>query len=86
VIEHQPEGQMSEKDADNQIQERIYYEKLQPAVREYLTQLREESYVDIKAGYVDTGASAKQTKPVIAEVTDQSGDQQKKKKKKLGIF
>ena len=32
--------------------------KLQPALRAYLTTLREEAYIDIKSGYIDTGASA----------------------------
>ena len=86
AIEHKPEGEMTEKEAENQIQERIYYEKLQPAVREYLTQLREEAYIDIKPGYVDSGASAKQSKPVIAEAIGDPGMQKKKKKKKMGIF
>jgi peptidyl-prolyl cis-trans isomerase SurA len=38
---------------------------MQPALRAYLTKLREDAYVDIRSGYVDSGASAKQTKPVF---------------------
>jgi peptidyl-prolyl cis-trans isomerase SurA len=89
VLEHKPEGMMTEKEAENEIQERLYYEKLQPAVREFLTQLREESYIDIKPGYVDTGASSKQSKPVVAAASDTpgaEGSDKPKRKKKLGIF
>lgn len=86
VLEHKDAGPMAEKDAELAVQEKIYYERLQPAVREYLTQLREDSYIDIKPGFVDTGASAKQTKPLMAEAVSDPGEQKKKKKKKLGVF
>jgi peptidyl-prolyl cis-trans isomerase SurA len=60
-------------------------QKLQPALRIYLTTLREEAYIDVKPGYIDSGASAKQTKPV--ETTDKENKTKKlKKKKKLGVF
>lgn len=45
---------------ENQIHEQIYLQKIQPALREYLNQLREESYISIKAGYVDSGEAPKQ--------------------------
>ena len=37
---------------------------MQPALRDYLTKLREDAYIDIKPGYVDTGASPNETKPI----------------------
>jgi len=43
-------------EVEAQVHEQIYYSKLQPALREYLGQLRQESYILIKPGYVDTGA------------------------------
>jgi peptidyl-prolyl cis-trans isomerase SurA len=57
--------------------------KMQPALREYLTKLREDAYIDIKAPYVDTGASPNETKPVYttASTTDDSKKTTKKKKK-----
>ena len=45
-------------------------EKLQPALRAYLQHLREEAFIDIKPGYVDTGASPNQTKPVETTAKD----------------
>ncbi len=88
VTEHQAAGVPSFKDAAQKIADTMYYEKLQPALRAYLTKLREEAFIDIKQGYVDTGASPNQTKPIItAASTDDSPQQQaKKKKKKFLIF
>ena len=45
------------------MQEAIYFQQLQPALRAYLTKAREDAYIDIKPGFVDTGASHQQTKP-----------------------
>ena len=76
------------KQVESRIQEAIYYEKLQPALRTYLTRLREESYIDIKPGFTDSGASPNQTKPIYttASATDTSQAKKAKKKKKLGIL
>ena len=57
------------KDVEPQIQEAMYMEQMQPALRAYLTKLREDAYIDIKPGFVDTGASPKQTKPVFTAYT-----------------
>jgi peptidyl-prolyl cis-trans isomerase SurA len=88
VVDHKPEGVLAEKEVENRIQEALYYEKLQPALRAFLTKLREDSYIDIKPGYVDTGASPNQSKPVIvaASTGEKDKDEKKKRKKKLGIF
>jgi len=56
-------------------------------LRAYLTKLREEAYVDIKQGFVDTGASPNQTKPVFTTAAQQAEKEQaKKKKKKFLLF
>jgi peptidyl-prolyl cis-trans isomerase SurA len=65
VTDHEMPGVTPMKDVEDQIQNAVYYEKLQPALREYLTKLREDAYIDIKPGYVDSGASPNQTKPVF---------------------
>lgn len=41
----------------SQVEEAVFMQKMQPALRKYLTQLREQAYVDIKPGFVDSGAS-----------------------------
>jgi hypothetical protein len=48
-----------------QVQQAIYVDQLQPALRVYLTKQREEAYIDIKPGFVDAGSSRKETKPVF---------------------
>jgi peptidyl-prolyl cis-trans isomerase SurA len=85
VAEHQMAGIPTLKEVEPRIQDALYMQKLQPALRAYLTTLREEAFIDIKNGYVDSGASAKQTKPV--ETTAKETNAKKlKKKKKLGVF
>jgi peptidyl-prolyl cis-trans isomerase SurA len=68
------------------LQDAIYMQKLQPALREYLKKLREEAFIDIKPGYVDSGASANQTKPVETTAKDATAKELKKRKKKLGVL
>ena len=84
AVEHQMAGIPSMKEVEPRIQDALYMQKLQPALRAYLTTLREEAFIDIKAGYIDSGASAKQTKPV--ETNSKEADAKKLKKKKLGVF
>jgi peptidyl-prolyl cis-trans isomerase SurA len=84
VTEHQTGGIPPFKEVEPRIQDALYMQKLQPSLRAYLTTLREEAYIDIKSGYVDTGASSNQTKPV--ETEDKDAGAKKLKKKKLGVF
>src|SRR5437867_8224511 len=64
VTEHQAAGVPTLKEIEPRIQDAIYMQKLQPALRAYLTKLRAEPYIDIKPGYADAGGRAKQTKPL----------------------
>jgi peptidyl-prolyl cis-trans isomerase SurA len=64
VTAHDAAGVPPLKDIEDQVQEAVYREAIQPALRAYLTKLREEAYIDIAAGFVDSGASAKETKIV----------------------
>jgi peptidyl-prolyl cis-trans isomerase SurA len=84
TTEHQTAGIPPFKEVEPRIQDALYMQKLQPALRAFLTTLREEAYIDIKTGYVDTGASSKQTKPV--ETADKDAGAKKLKKKKLSVF
>jgi peptidyl-prolyl cis-trans isomerase SurA len=87
VTEHQTAGIPSIKQMEPRIQDALYYQKLQPALRAYLKKLREEAYIDIRSGYVDTGASPNQTKPVETAGKEASSKKLKTKKKKtLGIL
>ena len=85
VAEHRDAGVPTLSEVQPKIQDAIYMEKLQPALREYLTKLREDAFIDVKSGYVDTGASPNQTKP-IETASKEPGARELKKKKKLGLF
>ncbi|HXO33688.1 MAG TPA: peptidylprolyl isomerase [Candidatus Acidoferrales bacterium] len=88
VTDHQKAGIPPMKDVGAKIQDALYYEKLQPALRAYLTKLREEAYIKIQEGYADSGHSANQTEPVetaAAKETD-AKNLKKKKKKFLGVL
>lgn len=65
TVEHQAAGAPEMEQIMPQLQEAMYGEAMAPALRTYLTKLREDAYVDIKPGFVDTGASDKQTKPIF---------------------
>jgi peptidyl-prolyl cis-trans isomerase SurA len=86
VTEHQSEGIPTLKEVEPQIQERLYMSKMQPALREYLTKLRENAYIDIKPGYIDTGASPNETKPIYTTASAADDSKKAKKKKKFGVF
>ena len=85
VTAHNAAGMPALKQIEPQIQEQIYLEKLQPALRAYLSKLREDAYIDIKPGFVDSGASANQTKPVYTTAALEE-TKKAKKKKRLLIF
>jgi peptidyl-prolyl cis-trans isomerase SurA len=80
VSEHQQAGVPPEKDVEPKLQDAIYYQKLQPALRAYLTKLREDAYIDIKSGYTDTGASPNETKPIYTTTAAEHAKKLKKKK------
>ena len=84
TVEHQMAGIPTMKEIEPRIQDALYMQKLQPALRIYLTTLREEAFIYYKPGYVDSGASAKQTAPV--ETAAKEDKAKKLKKKKLGVF
>ena len=86
VTEHQQAGIPAFSDIENRVQEAVYMQKMQPALREYLKRLREEAFIDIKSGYVDTGASPNQSKPIVTTAAKEASARELKKKKKIGLF
>lgn len=50
------EGQASLEDVQEEIRGRLSQPKWPPAIREYLSELREEAYIEIRPGYTDSGA------------------------------
>lgn len=57
VEDHHKEGQAALEEVEGEIRERIYGPRMQPKVREFLTQLRLEAFLEIRDGFVDTGAA-----------------------------
>lgn len=57
VVKHNPGGVPSYKEVEQQVEENYYMAKMEPAMRDYLTKMREDAYIAIKPGYEDTGAS-----------------------------
>src|SRR6266567_1128091 len=84
VIGHRAAGVPPMKDISDRIREAVYSERLEPAARAFLTKLREQAYIDIKTGFIDTGASPNQgNKPVmLAAAGDGSKPVRPAKKKK----
>jgi peptidyl-prolyl cis-trans isomerase SurA len=87
VTGHQMAGIPPLKDVEPRIQDALYYQQLQPALRAYLTKLREEAYIYYMPGYIDSGASPNQTAPIetAAAKPSESKNLKKKKKKFLGV-
>ena len=82
VTDHIEAGTPPLERVRDQIQEQLYSQKVQPALRAYLTRLREEAYIDIKPGYTDAGASPNQTKLIY---TSDAGPKTKQVRGKLGV-
>ena len=57
VEDHQKAGQAELSEVENQITEKLLAPRLDAAVRDYLTKLRKDAFLEIKADYIDTGAA-----------------------------
>ena len=78
VLEHYDEGEQPFEKVKNEISDRLYNEKLEPAVREYLKTLREQSYVVIKPGYAELAGGGN------SEIQEVNATPEASKKKKQG--
>jgi len=83
VTEHTQAGIPPLSAVEPQVLDALYHEAIQPAYRTYLTGLREKAFIDIAPGFVDTGASAKETKPVFAAATPLPVKKKKEQKARL---
>ncbi|WP_158751441.1 peptidylprolyl isomerase [Acidobacterium sp. S8] len=63
VTDHTPGGVQPLKDVEPQVEDALYSQKMAPALRQYLTKLREDSYVVVKQGYEDSAATPNETNP-----------------------
>ncbi len=65
VINHVHGGVPQYKDVEPQVEEAYYESRMEPAMRGYLTQMREEAYIQVKDGYVDSAATPNEIHPTI---------------------
>lgn len=82
VLDHTQAGQQPLSAVSDDIRYKIMMSKAQPAIRDYLAQLREQNYVIVKPGYTDTAAV--KSSSVIEEVPP-TPDTPEKKKRKLSL-
>jgi peptidyl-prolyl cis-trans isomerase SurA len=80
VEQHVPGGVPVFKDVKQKVEEEYYMAKMQPAIRNYLTKMREQDFIEIKPGYTDTGASSnKQVFPISYAAYTPPSPKKKKK-------
>jgi len=78
VAQHVPGGVPAYKDVQEQVEQNFYMARMEPAMREYLTTMREQAFIDIKPGFADSGASPRQTKPIYSAYTPPAPKKKKK--------
>src|SRR5215472_15808397 len=83
VLEHYEEGQQPLDKVRNEISDKLYTTRLEPAMRDYRKTLREQSYVIIKPGYQDVAGPGSSE---IQEVSAMPEAKQKKGHKKFLPF
>jgi peptidyl-prolyl cis-trans isomerase SurA len=81
VVDRYQAGLQPLEKVRREIENEIYMKKMQPTLREYLAQLREESYVTVKPGFTDSAAMAGAS--IIEEVSPTPDAPQKSGKRKL---
>jgi peptidyl-prolyl cis-trans isomerase SurA len=85
VLEHYDEGEQTLAKVEPEISEKLYNVRLEPAMREYVKTLREQSYVVIKPGFQDmAGGGNSEIQEVSA--TAEASKKSKKAHKKYGLF
>ena len=78
VDQHVTGGVPAFKDVEPEVEEKYYESRMEPAMRTYLTEMRDDAYIYTKTGYADTGASPKQITPTYSVYTPPSTKKKKK--------
>jgi peptidyl-prolyl cis-trans isomerase SurA len=84
VRERYQAGEQPLEKVDPEITNKLYEEKMEPGMRDYLKTLREDSYLQVKPGYTDTAAVTSQPIEEVAVTPDK--DDKKKSGRKLLII
>ena len=83
VLEHYDEGEQSLAKVKNEITDKLYGARMEPAMREYLKTLREQSFVVIKPGYVDAAGGPGNSEIQEVSATPEASKAKKGRKKFL---
>ncbi len=57
VTQHTPGGPRPFKDVEEDVGQAYYMSLMEPAIRDYLSKMRDEAFIQIKQGYEDAGAT-----------------------------
>ena len=78
VVQHNLAGDAGFKQVEPQVEEALFLDRMQPALREYLTKLRGEAFVEIKPGAVDTGSTGNEMRLTYSAYTPPPPKKKKK--------
>ena len=80
VVQHIPGGVPQLKNVQDQVEQSYFEEKAGPAMRQYLAQMRDEAFIQIKPGYEDSAATAAEKHSSITFSAYQPPTPKKKRK------
>jgi peptidyl-prolyl cis-trans isomerase SurA len=85
VVARYDAGEQTLDKVEPEISNKLYEQKMEPGMREYLKTLREDSYLQIKPGYTDTAAVKAEPIEEVA-ATPEKDDSKNKPGRKFGIL
>jgi peptidyl-prolyl cis-trans isomerase SurA len=80
VNQHIPGGIPQLKDVEDQVEQSYFEEKAGPAMRQFLAQMRDEAFIQVKPGYEDSAATAAEKHSSITFSAYQPPTPKKKRK------
>jgi len=84
VEQHYAAGLQPLDKVENEVEDKLYSQKMEPALRDYLKQLRQDSYVQVKPGYTDTAGVPSTSIEEVSPTTDE--EKQKKGRRRFWVF
>jgi peptidyl-prolyl cis-trans isomerase SurA len=57
VVQHTPGGPRPFKDVEQDVEQALYMTKMEPAIHDYESKMRDEAFIKTAAGYTDSGAT-----------------------------
>jgi peptidyl-prolyl cis-trans isomerase SurA len=84
VLERYEAGEQPLTKVENEIMDHLYSQRMEPAMRQYLKTLREQSYVVIKPGYQEIAGGGNSEIQEVSATPEASKN--KKARKKFGLF